>query len=592
MKKLFNFMLLALMVMSAACSSDDDIYEDGSETGDKIIIGIGMPEENGTRVSTEDLFNLKWENGDKIFLMGYDNNGNYVGKSNGDIISGAGTKYAKFSTSTVEGADKYMIYYNNQVRRGPVQFDDKGNVSVNYQDQVRYRANESATLKETLLLGSDMIPAGKITSGTTVKIRNSVLKLNIQNMNPEQKGAAIADITWKANGKEMCYSPMADVRINEGEDNFFYFSFDPANDLPKNGKIEIIINANHSVKIASAISKNGKNYEPGMIYNIPIGNKENGSWGFMKNEGGEVAPEPVDPSQKEWADNTFWVYGLKNMPEYDTWKVYDPIVYGGELDWKAEYGWYDCLKVDPTGPHDPYNGVNVSDHRLCWAATCSNLIHWWLDRNAENIKKYNQMSGSNKYYGPSAYPNALQSEVFQFFKDHFNDHGGHGFNGLNYFFKGIPVNYDGSISHGAHDGFFRDVILDESYLWRRGTAATLSEDLKKAFTNHEAIYIGVRANDGAHAITIWGAKFDANGDVCQIYVADNNDNEMQFDQSITNPWKVTSRINARNVKKINGVYYMEGGRFNSGSFQITIYDTLFLGTNETEWDNFFKRHNM
>ncbi|MFR3186663.1 MAG: IdeS/Mac family cysteine endopeptidase [Phocaeicola sp.] len=62
------------------------------------------------------------------------------------------------------------------------------------------------------------------------------------------------------------------------------------------------------------------------------------------------------------------------------------------LKWDVRYGWFDCNKRDPNKQQTD------SDSEMCWAASSSNLIHWWLEQNKEFVARYS-------YTGPSAYEN-------------------------------------------------------------------------------------------------------------------------------------------------------------------------------------------
>ena len=84
---------------------------------------------------------------------------------------------------------------------------------------------------------------------------------------------------------------------------------------------------------------------------------------------------------------------------------------------RKEYGWYDCNKLNPTARP---NGV--PDGYMCWAATASNMLQWWIDQN----KRYIDMYG-DKYTGPDyTYPsgNKQESNIFQCFLDAFPNKAG------------------------------------------------------------------------------------------------------------------------------------------------------------------------
>lgn len=288
----------------------------------------------------------------------------------------------------------------------------------------------------------------------------------------------------------------------------------------------------------------------------------------------------------DWRNKTCWVYGVKNIPPISQWGYYlYPKLENGKpvneifaLEWKREYGWYDCNKLNPTGPE-------FGDQNLCWAATCSNMIYWWLEHNAKYLERYG-------YKGPYKYVSDKDCEVFQFFKDNFTDSGLHINIGLDWFFRGtaIPTGNNARPTKN-HPGFFKDVIdVPVSENVSRG-GYDLSKNLKKAFLEKKAIGMSILLNkwSAAHAITIWGAGFDENGEVNVLYVVENND--VWANQ---NPWPMapgkesnagifTKRVKIDQVGKA----FIEGG--NPGVCSIEIDYLTLLGLHTENWEAFFSR---
>lgn len=220
----------------------------------------------------------------------------------------------------------------------------------------------------------------------------------------------------------------------------------------------------------------------------------------------------------KWANRKVWFSGIQ-APEESAWKQYF-LNTGYEyycLPWKAEYGWYDCKKVTPTG--------GEPDGMMCWAASASNMLHWWIDRNKSYIDRY-----GDRYTGPDyTYPHeekAQESDIFAHFADAFANEAGFIDAGLNWFLHGttdrLPPRdklYDG--------GYFKEVFPDGV---RLATAVNglsrerFNETIKDAFLQNKAVGLteGLKTTS-SHAVTIWGAEFDENGDVSAIYLVDNND---------------------------------------------------------------------
>lgn len=589
MKRVFYFMSLMCIILFASCSSENDVIVEVSPSGKKITIGVGMPDNDGTRVSTADLANIVWEAGDEITLMGYDDNNVFKGRNNYRILSGNGTKNAKFEVYTIDGATKYKVFY----KAPSVTIKDNGTeFGVDYSYQIREHLNDSKPIKETIILGSEDIAANAMGNGISLSARNSVLKINIRNLHAEQKGKRLAFIRWSVDDIPAADIAVAELRINENADNYFYMAFNPyATPLSQGGTlkldIEMSINDGGVRKSATAISKNGIVYEPGKVYNVSIGNevKSDGvsKWGII---GSDDSNDNGDSGDNiDWKNKTCWVYGINDVPPIDQWGYFQKAPYEiRALEWTQGCGWFDCTKVDPVHPESPSH-----DSNLCWAASTSNMIYWWLERNKDNIEKY------GRYTGPKEYRDALDCEVFQYFKDHFTNYGGYISSALNWFFKATPVNVsDGTTSHGsdkwpAHTGFFKDV-LGNSKIFRAGVVSDFGNELKKAFVNKESIGISIEVSGGtgSHAINIWGAEFDGDGELCKIYIVENNDPD-----PFTNPQYGTKvGLYPKNVKKfkVNNGYEYRMESSSQGKFTIPITSVIFLGTHEEKWKYFLNSH--
>lgn len=289
----------------------------------------------------------------------------------------------------------------------------------------------------------------------------------------------------------------------------------------------------------------------------------------------------------DWRNKTCWVYGLKNIPPLNQWGYYLPPgrdEYGNPmneifaLEWKREYGWYDCNKKGPAGPE-------FGDMNMCWAATCSNMIYWWLEHNATYLKRYG-------YRGPIEYKNDLDCEVFQFYKDHFTDSGLHINIGIDWFLCGssIPTGNNARPTKN-HPGFFKDVLKNPVAENVSYGGYDLSKNLKKAFLERKAIGVSVLLNrfTAAHAITIWGAGFDEVGEVEVLYVVENNDKDFNTNTYPMRPGVVCNAGIFTKQVKIDpaGKAFIEGGKPGVCSIEID-YLTL-LGLHTDEWEAYFNR---
>ena len=160
-------------------------------------------------------------------------------------------------------------------------------------------------------------------------------------------------------------------------------------------------------------------------------------------------------SDARWANKKVWFHGI-TPPDEKEWKLLSSLYSSTALVWKKEYGWYDCNKLNPTARP---NGV--PDGYMCWAATASNMLQWWIDQN----KRYIDMYG-DKYTGPDyTYPsgNKQESNIFQCFLDAFPNKAGKGDEGANWFIHGIaPSSPHNKPLNPA--GYFKDVF-PEGCVW-------------------------------------------------------------------------------------------------------------------------------
>lgn len=171
--------------------------------------------------------------------------------------------------------------------------------------------------------------------------------------------------------------------------------------------------------------------------------------------------------------------------------------------------WFDCNKVDPS-----YNGV---DGQMCWAASASNMIHWWLELNKN---KYPEKINGIKH----KIEDMRTSEIFQLFKDNYNNKGNWTEMGLNWFFIGTP-GIDMK-TNAAKAGFFKSELQNKAIIY--STHITMqkqefSDKIKESLQGGKAIAIYYRIRGfSAHAINVWGAELK-NNTVEALYICDNND---------------------------------------------------------------------
>lgn len=275
----------------------------------------------------------------------------------------------------------------------------------------------------------------------------------------------------------------------------------------------------------------------------------------VSESGGEV--------DADFSNQKLWVYGINspvfpgkdNIKSYPitTWitdyadgewfrhdysNSYPPLPNEEEfLTWIEGCGWYDCNKT-----------FNLeSDGYMCWAATASNLLHWWLDRNKNYVDAYYARYGGERCpmkYQRMTEENQNHSEIFNFFKDCFYDLGSWDTGGVNWFINGDNTNLSYN-SNVGFKGFFhelfskKDPIATEN---RNTSKENFNKCIKDAFLNNKAIGFSVYGFNGPgskqHSMTIWGAEFDAEGNVSNLYFCDNNYGETEPNHASLKRFKI------------------------------------------------------
>lgn len=263
-------------------------------------------------------------------------------------------------------------------------------------------------------------------------------------------------------------------------------------------------------------------------------------------QSGTVEPEP----DMDFRNRKVWVYGIntEKAPAFEPelavpyrpgtdWMKFEKgkwgrITYdygGGDIeheDWltyDTDMGWYDCnkWKVD---------GVNQdADRNLCWAATASNLIHWWIMMNKPYVEAYeaeyaplpDQPARPSEVFSPET-----RSEIYNLYKHYFKDVSGWPSDGANWFFNarggGVYQDYNYGIKF---KGYYSEVFKDKlSVSYNTPDKETFNRVLKEALQAKQAFGFAVAYGSGLnHAMTLWGAEFDENGDASYVYYCDNED---------------------------------------------------------------------
>lgn len=204
--------------------------------------------------------------------------------------------------------------------------------------------------------------------------------------------------------------------------------------------------------------------------------------------------------------------------------------------YKSGNGWYDVNKT--------FN----QDTFLCFSATASNMLHWWMDQNrayinsylknnpdlpkAQEIKKLQQsptgQHGSNIYdkfveqfadRREGYWPDILQDQFINGYRPKENG----GTNDPEWDGKDLIQN--GPVERG---GFFYNVfgpdILTERHIYDyAGSYSNVSKELQQFIHEGKLVSLTYDTIASAHVVTLWGVELDPSGNVCAVYFSDSDD---------------------------------------------------------------------
>jgi len=288
-----------------------------------------------------------------------------------------------------------------------------------------------------------------------------------------------------------------------------------------------------------------------------------------------------------------WAKGI-NAPVMGAGGDFKKEVTQGGLDtyviYKAPFssgnGWYDVNKTR--------SGGNIDiDKNLCFAATASNMLHWWIDQNSENVDNYIAKNGdiirANRRLSElkNSFESQEESKIFELYKVlyGYNERGFYTDLLMDLFINGYRPKLSGATNiendnliPDNNGGFFYDVFKGEKITDRTdgGDYEYLSEKLKEVLGDDGLVGLSHKALSRNHIVTLWGAEYDLNGKLKAVYVSDSDDQD-ESDLGM-------KRYEVRNV----------GGKAKlstnisdkSAGAAVGYLHILYLGSNR--WNNYFK----
>ena len=197
--------------------------------------------------------------------------------------------------------------------------------------------------------------------------------------------------------------------------------------------------------------------------------------------------------------------------------------------------WFNTRKVSLLGISAPEG----ADGNQCWAKTASNMLHWWFVQNEANINKYienKSQEEKDKYahYYKRELPTEKEKEKSYIanllrIRGSNSQQGNYTISGLAWYLYGNPSVSNKKFSTFEGPSLFKDIFSKENTPIKVETVTdqtSFNEIISTALESKKAIGIDIwgskGVNDYAHAITLWGAAFDEEGNIIAIYVVDNN----------------------------------------------------------------------
>lgn len=112
-----------------------------------------------------------------------------------------------------------------------------------------------------------------------------------------------------------------------------------------------------------------------------------------------------------------------------------------------------------------------------------------------------------------------------------------------------------------------------------------TEIIKEALSGQKAIGCAHSFGRQTHAINIWGAEFDSQGEITYLYITDNNDTDLE--NNLDNGTLTKAGMIRKPIQIRDGIPFMESSV--PGCFTIQILELNFMGLKKAEWKKYFQK---
>ena len=343
----------------------------------------------------------------------------------------------------------------------------------------------------------------------------------------------------------------------------------------------------------------------------------------------------ISPEDAGQAHTIYWVKGVKPPMMSSDLSDYGTPGYFQRKAGPAETGGFGVYSTnyEYSGTPDNYTpagywDVNKTNHSvadqgaLCYMATATNMLHWWLAQNEQNIQAYQQKLAKKEFQQDPALV-SLTDQVWNNLMAQppvVNDTLG-GESGNSYWFQTIPsdplsgsylypvyrVSGNGGWMDNVFGFFFNGYLLDnpsslpkpEQYQpdkrggfffpifgktqlaerFERETFQFYNTNFKQWIMDGKAIGISFGpygpVSKGTHAITVWGAEY--RGDqLYRIFVTDSDDAQYAISETEINGARISQTLHSYDVIRRKDDMYLTGNHDKLLEMDGVVY--LSLGT--------------
>lgn len=278
-------------------------------------------------------------------------------------------------------------------------------------------------------------------------------------------------------------------------------------------------------------------------------------------------PDPVFGGNSKIYKNEYVYLKGVSVKEEDWIESLSPNLYFAVR--RADSGWYDITQQ--------YQGLWKN---MCWAATSSNLLHWWHDINKANVEKYfNEYAPVDAPRPDTTYLGWGKSNIFDYYVLRWPDGANHPDKALEWYLRNtFNIEEDGGF---YKDVFGEDVKLVEAY--SGVTQYSFNVNIERALQNDMGIIVSEKNLFGYHVITIWGVHYDENGFVDKLIYAD----------SSTETGNNAPKNKETGLAEVEVKYNRETGKVTYKTYsggEIPLNNLTLLSSAQKEWKEYFETH--